>query len=306
MKILRNTIINLHAVDNKDWMEKTFLLIKRHYNLVTIDDLLDYYHSGKKLSNACHITFDDGDNSFYDIVFPILKKHNIPCSIYVSPEALVKRFNFWFQEIAGYDPKQLRIIIKNRKYVSCNPEIVPITAIFKMLTIEKIWCIISDYQQTYGVKPKPCMNMDVEQLKEIDASGLVEIGAHTMNHPILKNESDESSEYEVKKSVEELGTILGKPIKSFAYPNGQPELDFSEREKRFLRQAGVQISFSEKIDHFSRENDLYSIPRNGLAHGNQAFILLKMLMGKNWLKLKHLKNKKNQEYYRRLMLSGGC
>jgi peptidoglycan/xylan/chitin deacetylase (PgdA/CDA1 family) len=287
-------------------MEKTFLLIKRHYHLVTIDDLLDYYHSEKKLSHSCHITFDDGDNSFYDIVFPILKKHNIPCSIYVSPEASVKRCNFWFQEIAGYDPKQLWTIIKNRKYVSRNSENVPITAIFKMLTIEKIWRIISEYQQTYGVKPKPCMNMDVEQLKEVDASGLVEIGAHTMNHPILKNESDEFCEYEIKQSVAELGSILGRPIKSFAYPNGQPELDFSEREKRFLRQAGVQISFSEEIDHFSRENDLYSIPRNGLAHGNRAFILLKMLLGKNWPKLKHLKNKKNQEYYRRLMLSGGC
>ena len=33
--------------------------------------------------------------------------------------------------------------------------------------------------------------MSIEQLKEIDRDGLVTIGAHTMNHPILANENDE-------------------------------------------------------------------------------------------------------------------
>lgn len=63
-------------------------------------------------------------------------------------------------------------------------------------------------------------NLDTWQLKEIASSGLVEIGAHTMNHAYLSGLSRPRIESEVVQSKKYLEKILGIKIVSFAYPGG--------------------------------------------------------------------------------------
>lgn len=63
-------------------------------------------------------------------------------------------------------------------------------------------------------------NITTLQLKEISESGLVEIGAHTMNHAYLSGLSRSRIEYEVIQSKKYLEKILGIKIVSFAYPYG--------------------------------------------------------------------------------------
>lgn len=62
--------------------------------------------------------------------------------------------------------------------------------------------------------------MTWEQVKEISASGLVEIGAHTMHHASLGRLSDESARAEINDSKIILELSLGKKITTFAYPYG--------------------------------------------------------------------------------------
>ena len=63
-------------------------------------------------------------------------------------------------------------------------------------------------------------NMDTWMLKEIVKSGLVEIGAHTMNHSYLAGLPLKRVKYEVEESKKYLEKQLGIPIVSFAYPYG--------------------------------------------------------------------------------------
>jgi len=224
-------------------MERVFLLLKRKYQLISLEELSDFYYKGVQLKNSCHITFDDGDVSFYETVLPILRKHNIPVSLYVSPYATKEQQNFWFQEIREYDKKLLSKFVA--EYIQLNSiEEYPLSALLKTLPIDTLWKIIYEYREQTGTKPVSCMNMDVEQLKEVHSSGLVTIGAHTMRHPILKNESDESSYKEISDSVIQLSEILGEKIEYFAYPNGDPELDFSQREMNALKNLGIKLAFS--------------------------------------------------------------
>ena len=75
------------------------------------------------------------------------------------------------------------------------------------------------------------------------ASGLVTIGAHTINHPVLKNESDTGCRYEIAESVKQLELILEKPVKYLAYPNGRLHLDFGEREMNYLKESNIALYF---------------------------------------------------------------
>lgn len=63
-------------------------------------------------------------------------------------------------------------------------------------------------------------NMDDWQLLEIAKSGLVEIGAHTMNHMYLSGLPRDRIEYEVRQSKKYLEKLLGIRVVSFAYPYG--------------------------------------------------------------------------------------
>jgi peptidoglycan/xylan/chitin deacetylase (PgdA/CDA1 family) len=298
MKYLKNTIINFHAVYNKDWMELVLLFLKKHYNIVSINEIEQFYYRGKKLKNSCHITFDDGDISFYEIVFPLLKKHKIPVSIFVSPLATKQRKNFWFQEIRGYDQDKLRDIIKQKNYYADIDKISILNAVFKSLRIEQIWDIIEEYKKITRANPKVCINMTVEQLIDLDKSGLVAIGAHTQNHPILLNESDAVSEYELNSSIEELSSILNHQIKYFAYPNGTPGKDFSEREIKYLKESNITLCFSTETNFFSIDDDTLKIPRNGLSKGNMRFIFVKLLLGSKYGKIKRLIKGRTEKDFR--------
>ncbi len=70
------------------------------------------------------------------------------------------------------------------------------------------------------------------QVKELEKSGLVEIGAHTVNHVYLKGVSRSTADYEIKQSKKDLETLIGRPVVSFAYPSGAFDIQAEELVKK--------------------------------------------------------------------------
>jgi len=300
MKVLQNTIINFHKIYDKEWMESVLLFLSNIYNIVSLQDIESYYYHKKPLHNCCHITFDDGDRSFYTIVYPLIKKFQLPVSIYVSPKIVKTGENFWFQEIRNYNKEVLRTIINNKyPYLkSINPKI-PISAIFKSLKLTQIWEIIDEYRSIMKIDSEKRMNMSVDELKEVYDSGLVEIGAHTLNHPILANETETTAQNEIQSSILELSEILGIPVRYFAYPNGIPQIDFGKREMNFLKAMNIKLAFSTENKSFTIKDNPLSIPRNGISKGNKSFLFLKLLLGSKWDKIKKLCYGKQEDDYKK-------
>lgn len=58
------------------------------------------------------------------------------------------------------------------------------------------------------------------QLADVAASGLVELGAHTVHHVSLKGKLEPIVALEVNESKKQLEQMIGRPVVSFAYPNG--------------------------------------------------------------------------------------
>ena len=288
MNLFKNTIINFHSITSKAWMEKVFILLKNRYRLISVRELESYYYEGKRLDNTCSITYDDGHESFHSIVFPLLKKYEIPASLYVSPLMIKERKNFWFQEIENYDDNILYESIDDLFKSNDFKNNISIGEIFKSMKLNDIWDAIYRYMDHTGVEPKKCVNLDSEQLIEIKNSGLVTIGAHTLNHPILSNEDDKIALNEIKESIDQLSDLINTKIKYFAYPNGIPNVDFGYREVKVLKDLGIKLSFSTENKAFSMEDDPLNIPRNGLTKGGKMFILSKLILGKRWDKIKGL------------------
>lgn len=76
------------------------------------------------------------------------------------------------------------------------------------------------------------------QLQEIAQSGIVEIGAHTVNHYALAGVSDQVAKQEIENSRLQLEQKLGIPIVDFAYPYGS----FNLRTVQLTKEAGYRTA----------------------------------------------------------------
>ncbi len=303
---MANKIINFHDVYDKDWFEKTILIIKKKYQIVGPKQIEEYVNNKIKLSNSCLITVDDGDRTFYDVIFPILLKHQIPAILFVSPKIIINNENFWFQEIRDFDKANLSKIISN--YYNADLSNYFYLAILKNSKIEDVLKIIIAYKQQYNYKFERQYNLSIDQLKEIHYSNIIKIGAHTQNHPILKNESDEISKKEITDSINELGVILNDKVHYFAYPNGKPNLDYSKREFFFLKENGIRLAFTTEPHNLSADSSPFEIPRYGISHGSTTFVKSKLLLGMYWELIKNIKGTSEEnlrrEIQRKVSLDG--
>jgi peptidoglycan/xylan/chitin deacetylase (PgdA/CDA1 family) len=287
----KSLVLVFHKEENGPLFEKIIIALKARYTLVPVAQLKDLLLNKKELKKVCHISFDDGYKSFYTVVFPILKKYKVPVSLFVSPEIIIAEKNYWFQEIEGYDEVLLKNILAQHLNISYNSICrFPIKAIFKCLPVSTIKEIIEHYQQQTSCGIKDSENINIDQLKEMSSSGLVTIGAHTINHPVLANESDAGCRYEIAESIKLLESILSHPVKYFAYPNGWPGLDFGEREINYLKETNITLAFSTELDHLTANTNPLSISRMGFARmGLSPFnplIYFRLNAGKKWINIK--------------------
>lgn len=291
-----NKVINIHDVYDKDWLEDVLVFLKSKYYLTSASEMESYFYKGQKFRNSCHITVDDGDRTFYDIIYPLLKKHHTPATLFVSPKICSEQGNFWFQEILGFNEQEIKNTIADFLQIDYNLlSQYYILHICKNLKLNQIREIIETHKKKFRIEAQESLNLNVDQLVEISSDGLVQIGAHTLNHPILSNEENELCEDEIIESFNGLNNILGYEVKYFAFPNGIPHYDFGERELKILKKTGCQLAFSTLHKDFKIKDNPLSIPRYYVSKGKINFIRFKLLFGKHWNTLRSLKVKSEEQ-----------
>lgn len=297
-----NRNINFHQVRNARWFDDVISHLKAKYTFITAGDLEKSISTGESLKNTCHLTFDDGDISFYEIVLPILRKHNVPATLFVSPKVCREGVNFWFQDIMLLDLYQMRREITRYSGIPADSTgKISTVSLLKSFKISEIKNIIWECNKKQNKRGLPFRNVNVQQLKDISTSGLVTIGAHTLTHPILKNEDDVTSRQEIVQSVADLAGLLGREVRYFAYPNGLAGLDYTLREKNILKDCGIRLAFENESDVTIPVDNL-SIPRIAVSDCESLRqVDLKLMFPGLWYSLKRLQP--SGEYMERTKLS---
>lgn len=296
-----NRTLNFHQVRNSRWFDNVICWLKSRYSF-TSGEILEEKSGNSGLGNTCQLTFDDGDISFYNIILPVLRKHKIPAILFVSPKICRDRSNYWFQEINAFDRYSLRNVISSITGIPISSLLkVSAESVLKSMPVHRITEVIKESRRRLPYSFVPSQNINILQLKEIDNSGLVTVGAHTMNHPILKNESDDHSNYEISRSVSLLSEILDHQIRYFAYPNGIPDMDFTDREKKYLAGIGTILCFKNEANSGGAYDHL-NLPRIAISDSESIRLIgLKMRIGGIWDTLK--KMNPEGEYSERKKLS---
>ncbi len=100
------------------------------------------------------------------------------------------------------------------------------------------------------------------QIQEMQASGLVEFGAHTMTHINLTKVDDDTAKKEIVESRKAVEKLTGVPCLTFAYPYGR----YSDSHIEFVKNAGftTAVTTKKRIVKFSRANP-HELPRLSIS-----------------------------------------
>lgn len=103
--------------------------------------------------------------------------------------------------------------------------------------------------------------VDANGLRELAAGGLVDIGAHTVSHPVLSRLTDREQTEEIVRSRTDLEALLGTPVVSFAYPHGAKE-DYTLHSVSAVRAAGFTVACSNFPGMASAGTSPFELPRH--------------------------------------------
>ncbi|MFZ0927659.1 MAG: polysaccharide deacetylase family protein [Syntrophobacteraceae bacterium] len=232
--------------------------IKKHFDPIKITDLVSYKHkNGVFPSNAVAITFDDGYRSFYDLAWPLLKRMEMPATVFVIPQLVRQDAWLW--------PDRVAFLYESGYGKLTSESLTDLISRLKTMAATERNSFIGEIQTVSGISlpgtiPEDYRLMSWEQLREICQSGLIEIGSHTLTHPILTNESLDTCWAELLQSRLILQAELGIPASSFCYPNGQPG-DYSLEHCEMLGKAGYTCGIASHFGFVTAKSNIMCMPR---------------------------------------------
>ncbi|MBO0724752.1 MAG: polysaccharide deacetylase family protein, partial [Blastocatellia bacterium] len=105
------------------------------------------------------------------------------------------------------------------------------------------------------------------QAREMSDAG-VEIGSHTLTHPILPRLGDERLREEVVYSRDRIQTALGRKVETFCYPNGNHDL----RTRREVALAGYELAVTTDFGLNNELDDPLALRRIHGEHDLARFV----------------------------------
>ncbi len=278
-------IINYHGVcedhlAGEPWMPPSFITRSnfewqlRYFSkrgaVLSLAAAMARLEAGNLPRGAVAITFDDGYANNLTLAYPVLKKLGVPATVFLITQCIESGDFFIFDRprfldrhrAGGEDPAPL----VERFWQAYRRGPLETALAESTSWWDQVSTKISAEQRD-SLRP-----LTVEEVKNFDPD-LVEFGAHTHRHPILRNEPPDRRAWEIQTSIARVREWTGRPARFFAYPNGKTG-EFDEFDKKVLGSQGIEAAFSTNTGFNRKGQDLFECRRIGvgLYHDADAFI----------------------------------
>jgi len=263
-------------------------VLTRNFVPLSLAELAERLQEGKVPDKAVVITFDDGYADNFWSALPLLERFGVPATVFVTTGLVGTEREFYWDElerlILGETVKgrngetekgrsgnligqELRLEIRGRvrqwKLTNDEERLKAYHEIHDLLTPllpEQREAVLQQLRLWFGVSEngRPDYRlMTVEELVAISRDGLVDIGAHTVNHPDLTAIPPEQQRWEIETSKRQLEEWLGRPVRWFAYPYGSG--NFVTRQ--LVKEAGFEVACSMSLGFVTNRSDPLWLPR---------------------------------------------
>jgi peptidoglycan/xylan/chitin deacetylase (PgdA/CDA1 family) len=249
-------------------------LLNADYAFVSMDQCVEILTSGQKTKNFINVTFDDGYIDNFTTAYPILKERGIPFTIYVTTAFPDHKAVVWWYILEDMlnEDRQIEFEFQGQAYgfnTALPEEKVNFgrtaRSLMKTASAEDLHLLISEILVKQGIDPLQKVSevsLSWDQIKQLAADPLVTIGAHTVNHLLLKELPLDVAREEIFSGRDRLGEKLRKPVLHFAFPYGGSNAAGS-REFNLVKEAEFKTGVTTRLANvFPQHNDhLECLPR---------------------------------------------
>jgi peptidoglycan/xylan/chitin deacetylase (PgdA/CDA1 family) len=277
-----------------EFFEKLLRRLRRsRQDIISLDEMYQRLVSGENKRRFVCVTFDDGYRDNLRWAYPLLRKYEVPFGLYIATSFPDRLGELWWIAVEAVIARNSRVgltINGKDQFFECG------TAREKHLLFDDVygWLrsmkseaelrrVVRDLAARHGVEMNNvCADecMDWDELGQIAADPLCTIGAHTVNHMMLKKlDTDQAVRAEMEQSRAVLEAALGRRPQHLAYPVGDPT-SAGPREFRIASELGVKTAVTTRPGVIFRKHreHLTALPRISVNGEFQSQRYLKVLM----------------------------
>jgi peptidoglycan/xylan/chitin deacetylase (PgdA/CDA1 family) len=276
------------------FLERLLRRLKRsRLDVISLDEMHRRFIENDFKRRFVCITADDGYKDFKRWAHPLFTQYELPYAMYIPTSFPDRIGELWWLALEAVVAKNDRIgMVINGEHQYFDARNVRekrelYDAIYgylrSMKTEDELRKAVRDLCATYRVDiPEICRDlcMDWEEIAEMADDPLVTIGAHTVNHMMLKKVASDATvraEMEMSRSVIE--AALGKRPEHLAYPVGDPT-SAGPREFRIASDLGFKTAVTTRpgVLFKAHADHLTALPRLSLNGEYQKQRYVKVLM----------------------------
>jgi peptidoglycan/xylan/chitin deacetylase (PgdA/CDA1 family) len=250
---------------------------------ISLRELVQRLRDGNLPRRSVSLTFDDGyaDNLYY--AKPLLERYQIPATVFVATGYVGREF--WWDELERMLlspttlPEKLSLSINGGIYGwvlresspstmqevalsparrllrSLYPQLLPMPDAERQQVLAQLWAWTgADGDLADRVS---CRGLTAAELIELARGSLIDIGAHSVTHPLLAKCLNSVQRAEIVQSKTFLEELLRQSVTSFAYPNGSS----SQETLAIVTEAGFNCACASFNDVVWSGSDCYHLPR---------------------------------------------
>ena len=245
---------------------------------------------GRLPRKVAAVTFDDGYSDVLADAKPVLDHFTCPATVFLASGAIGSRA-FWWDELSRmvFEPRVLppelvmeiagrvhrwrcdsrptgsveTAVFDDSPTASREEFLAAIWRLLRLLDPELRWELLTRLGTWAGIETEStCASRPLteREVRRLSTPGFIDIGAHTVTHPVLPSLDDASRRFEINDSRRACEELIGGQIHTFAYPFG----DFDEATVDYVRSAGFACACTTKPERLSIRSDLMLLPRLGI------------------------------------------
>lgn len=281
-------ILEYHRVsDNKEdilgmvvsikHFEKQMRYLERRHNVISSKEAVEKIENHESLpSRSIAITFDDGYKDIYLNAYPVLKKFNIPATIFLVTDFVGTENLLWFDEvlelIKATPAKHLSIKFGSSEEAydlsnvySRNRLILGLLLMMRSANPDERNRYLDEFKALLQVSkihnPEKIL-LNWQEIKVMSGNG-IEFGSHGKSHTVLTGLNTLELEEEIAYSKKIMEQNINQPVFIFSYPHGRED-DFNDSIVAKLRNAGYRAACLNILGKNKDSRDLFKLKRRGI------------------------------------------
>jgi peptidoglycan/xylan/chitin deacetylase (PgdA/CDA1 family) len=278
-------------------------VLQRQARPMHLRQLVRALRDGSLPRRAVVVTFDDGYADNLHHAKPLLERFDFPATVFVTTGYIGQAHEFWWDELErlvlqpGNLPETLQLEIDGRCYRwelgeatsyrevefqlhrdwHYGKETEPslrhrlFRSLYRTLSPlpdlsrRKALDALRDWAKAEPIARPTHRALTPDEVVNLARGGLIEVGAHTVTHPVLGSLPVAVQRDEIQGSRAQLEELLGTTVGSFAYPYGsRARSDYTAETVAIVREAGFSCACSNFAEPVRQGADPFQLSRAGV------------------------------------------